>query len=150
MKKEDSLNGKWIGQLTYDRSYPAEYRNKILKFEIGLTEENGVINGSCEDNLTRDLHLQPATIIGTYQSREINFIKRYPCRITLKENNVLIAQHHEPPIEIYYTGTLHQRLFSKKDFFKGTWNITQSFADERGNVRFYKIGGKWTMARFEE
>ncbi len=141
------INGKWKGKVTYNDTYPKEYRNEVLSFELNLSSEDGFITGTCEDDITKELLLKAATIEGTYGFDTIHFIKRYPCEIILDEANKLATNPLEPSAGIQYEGKLCQRWFSGKQYFKGEWDISGSFIDEYGNAQYYTCGGNWKMEK---
>jgi hypothetical protein len=144
---ELSIKGKWIGQLTYDSTYPIEYRNKVLSFQITISQEKELLKGECVDDITEQLLLKAATIEGVYENEAIYFVKRYPCLITLDERNHLKLFPAEPSMGIEYKGHLRKKLFSKKRYFKGTWDISGSYVDGNGMSYYYSMGGKWKMEK---
>ena len=108
-----------------------------------------MIDGLCEDDITKKLLLKPATIEGTYQNETIYFIKRYPCLVESDTELNLKAIPTEPSPGIEYKGNLHRRMFSKKRYFKGKWEISGSLLDENKIARYYTIGGNWFMKKIE-
>ncbi len=142
-----SIDGKWIGKVKYDNTYPKEYRNKILSFILNLSSEDGFIIGTCEDDITKELLLKAATIEGTYRYDKIHFIKRYPCAVILDEENTLTTNPFEPSAGIQYEAKLRKNWFNGKQYFKGGWDISGSFIDENGNAQYYTCGGTWRMEK---
>src|SRR5436190_17467396 len=97
-----SVEGKWVGKLSYGRGYPAEYRAKSLCFVINILATNDLVKGDCDDDITKELLLKPASIEGTYKNKSIHFIKRYPCLVTFDEKENLKAIPTEPSPDIQY------------------------------------------------
>jgi hypothetical protein len=147
--KINSIEGRWDGQALYGNNYPREYRNKILSFTADLWFDGEILKGNCEDDLTKELLLKPATIEGTYKNGSLHFIKKYPCLIIRDEKNMLKANHLEPSFEIQYSGKMHRELFSRMEYSKGIWDIKASLIDKDGITHHYTIGGKWKMKRVE-
>jgi len=144
---ELSIDGKWIGKLSYGKGYPIEYAAKTVSFVINILINNDLINGNCEDDITKQLLLTPASIEGIYKNKSIHFIKRYPCFITFDEKGNLKAVPTEPSPEIQYDGRLIKKFFSGKKYFKGNWKISGSFLDGNGLAQYYTVGGNWTMKK---
>ncbi|MBN9296622.1 MAG: hypothetical protein J0I41_06395 [Filimonas sp.] len=146
---KSQIAGKWAGQLTYAKDYPEEYRSKIFSFSLDLSCCEDAVKGLCEDEFTNSLALNPATIDGFFKNDSIYFIKRYPCLIMMDEDNLTKAFPTEPSVGIQYRGRLVQRLFSKKKYFKGHWDISGSYMDENGNKKYYRSGGDWEMRKVD-
>ncbi|MBC7937088.1 MAG: hypothetical protein H7Y86_17195 [Rhizobacter sp.] len=142
-----SIEGNWVGQLTYDESYPPEYRNEILYFTMKLWREDGILRGTCEDDITKELSLNPATLEGTYDNDVIYFIKHYPCLIIVDEENNVKADMSKPSVAIQYLGQLRKKVFSSKYYLKGAWDISGSYLNESGRAEYYTMGGNWTMQK---
>jgi hypothetical protein len=94
-----SIEGKWIGKLNYINNYPEEYSGKELDFEITITVDGDFFKGTCVDDITKELVLQPATIEGVFRNNEILFMKYYPCSVILDENQKLMANSSRPAME---------------------------------------------------
>jgi hypothetical protein len=99
-----SIEGKWIGKLNYINNYPEEYSGKELDFEITITVDGDFFKGTCVDDITKELVLQPATIEGIFRNNEILFMKYYPCSVILDENQKLMANSSSPSHGIQYVG----------------------------------------------
>ncbi|WP_153801235.1 hypothetical protein [Foetidibacter luteolus] len=142
----DRIEGKWMGWLDYDDSYPPAFRNKKLAFRISLWMEDGMLKGICEDDITIELSLAPATLEGGYHNDELQFIKRYSCEVIINERNELQANSFNPPANIYYTGRLKKKFLTGKYYVQGTWQITNSYVDGPV-IKHYTVGGSWMMEK---
>lgn len=142
-----AIEGKWIGHLTYGRGYPLEYSNLKISFAMNLRIDNGRISGDCEDDITKELLLRSATIEGELFDKSIYLTKQYPCLVGLDENFKLVALYNEPSHVVQYRGKFSRGLFSGKNYFRGSWEVSARFLDKKGVERNFTAGGRWMMEK---
>ena len=140
-----SIDGKWSGKVSYGSYYPAAYKNKKLLFTLQLSSQNAVIKGTCEDDTTRELKLAPAFIEGFFRENVIQFVKYYSSLVIFDEQNKLKAIANEPSVRVEYKGSRYWKLFSRKKYFKGTWEIVTPGKHQQGNISMQRPGGTWMM-----
>ena len=143
----EQLNGEWTGFFVYGNGYPATYREKKNDFTIVVNGADGMIKGECTDVFVRKYFTSPATIDGSFENGAVTFIKRYPSLLTIDENEKVTVFPDRPSHEVLYTGHVYKKLFSRKIYFKGRWDISGSFLDEDKNARYYTFGGTWEMEK---
>jgi hypothetical protein len=144
----NTIAGKWEGHYKYGTAYSLKKQAEPVPFTLEITiNEDGIIKGICTDDIIKKLSLAPATIEGIFENDTILFIKTYPCLIIIDEHDNTVAIHDKPSAGIQYKGNLIRRLFSKKYFLKGIWDISGSFIDESGNARYYTFEGKWKLEK---
>ena len=73
--KINSIAGKWMGRLNYVDNYPDRFKGEEMIFEININIENEIVRGTCIDDVTKELSIEPATIEGLYENNEIHFMK---------------------------------------------------------------------------
>jgi len=138
-------SGKWKGYYTLGDPYPLAMRFKKYPFTIEMAINEGKITGTCIDSLVEGHFQSPAIINGTIEDYEIRFIKTYPALITLEEGGKIKVEAEKPSVDINYKGKLHKKLFSKKRYLKGKWEISGNAQNEKGEEVFYYNEGKWRM-----
>lgn len=142
-----TLNGKWEGEYVYGSGYEESLVGKRVLFEMFLEEEDGLIRGSCSDSETRHIFNTPATIEGSFEHGAIVFYKTYPCFYEFDEYGMAVISDTDTPPSIEYKGVLKKKIFSKRTYFDGTWEINGSFVDAEGNAQYYSCNGTWSMER---
>ena len=108
---------------------------------------NGMIKGECIDDFVRTYFTSPAIIEGSFENGAVTFIKRYPSLLTIDENGKVAVFSDKPSHEVLYTGHVYKKLFLRKIYFKGKWDISGFFLDENKNPRYYTFGGTWEMEK---
>ena len=144
---KDDINGRWTGKLSYDLNYPEAFKTALLFFEMVITKKGNKVTGFCTDDLTKKLNIASAYIEGVMEEGIIDFIKKYPCRISYDKKGKPLAQKNTLPNEIVYHGKLKTRVKSHKLYFKGFWTITTQYLNKDGQFKDFICGGKWTMQK---
>jgi hypothetical protein len=142
----DTIAGKWEGHYKYGTAYSLKYQATQATFTVEMSiDEDGIVKGTCIDDIIKKLSLSPASIEGLFENDTITFIKNYPCAIIIDEHDNTVALHDKPSHTIHYRGNLKRKMFSKKYFLEGVWDISGSFIDENGNAQYYTFEGTWML-----
>ncbi len=142
------ITGIWEGFYTYGPEYPEALQQTQFHFIMKLHVEDGIIHGTCEDQLTREyFHGQPATVEGTLVDGELSLIKRYPHYLGMNEQEETYVDWARPGEGIHFVGTITRKWFSRNHFAQGNWDISGSFLDESGNALYYTSTGDWEMRK---
>ena len=144
----DIVKGKWEGYFNYGALYPEEFQAKTVAFTVEFNvDENGMIKGTCTDEITKEMSLQPASIEGSIKDDTITFYKYYPCYLAVDKNNNTIMDPNKPSTGIQYNGRLIRKLFSRSYEIKGKWEILGTLMDEDGRPHIYTVDGTWQMKK---
>jgi hypothetical protein len=147
---EVAIEGTWKGKITYGKTYPPSYRNKITTFTMDLRLNDKILSGTCEDDITKKLLLRPAIIEGVFSNYTLHFVKIYPCLILSDDQGNVQADPSKPAQAIQYNGSLYMKYFLfGKVYFKGYWDISGFYTDSNGVNRAYTIGGKFRMDKID-
>lgn len=139
------IEGRWKGYYKYGEGYPKTDKNKKHFFIIEIINKNGLITGTCVDDLSKQFFDTPATIEGMAEEYSIFFILRYPNLLTYDEANQLIVDPEKPSSDIQYTGSFKKRFFSNRYYLEGNWEISGSGLDENGEPWYSYSDGYWQM-----
>jgi len=142
-----SIDGEWSGHYQYGEGYPFTHRGRRKRFTIDWRLSDGVITGTCIDDLVKESLTQPATIDGTFDKRSVRFTKRYACLLQRDAENYLRITPEEPSYEVHYAGRLRKRLFGDKTWFSGRWHIEVLYYDRKKLPRIHILRGNWKMYR---
>jgi hypothetical protein len=141
------LNGKWKGTYTYGKSYGDSLSGKTVAFVMDLKILNGQVSGYCQDiGEIEEAFEKPAEIEGTFEQGKIFFTKKYPGLLVVDEKNYY-AYSDVPAADLTYQGTLKTRLFSRKKYFKGIWNLKSKFFTEDEKEQIVENKGIWKMQK---
>jgi hypothetical protein len=140
----NSIQGFWTGTIIYGREYRV-HPHAELYFDLEIYQQGETITGIAADTRGAGMHPDPAQIVGTFNGKQINFMKCYPTRhyTYIEKPSETIIDPLKPGHQIYYTGIYHPA----EDAFYGTWAI---FGKRRlfGIIPVrYKNTGTWTMHR---
>jgi hypothetical protein len=145
----NSIEGKWTGHFKYDQGFPFHIQTRYVYFTIELFDKNGVITGTCTDDHTQHLKIDPATISGTYKDNSIVFIKKYPCFFTLDKNNQMVILHDRPAQDVEFFGRLKKRLFSSEYYFQGKSKATVKYTNKMGIEKNHDFWTTWSMKKLQ-
>ena len=142
----DLITGKWIGSYIYGDSYVDELKGKKILFTLELVSDGELITGTCTDDETKDLFLEPSKIEGSFENDVVLFYKSYPTAKGLVGASLLIAQEYNFS-SIQYTGVIKKNFLSRKRFMQGTWEVNGSFLDDEGVANYYVLDGTWKVEK---
>ena len=114
-----TISVKWTGEYKYGGEYP-EIEGTTVAFEIQMTEQDGIISGTCIDEDTKEIFKDPIKIKGFIDGNVISFIKTYPYYYFLDKDGKIVIDNSMPPHSVSYSGSLNDR----KDSCAGDWEIT--------------------------
>jgi len=144
---EASPQGQWEGHFTYGEGYTAAFQEKKVRFALDIQVEDGVLTGYSTDSRTQGLFKEPAKIEGRVDGDSIAFIKRYPCLVTSDQDGNSILVPEQPSLDIIYAGKLHKSFLFNRYYLKGSWKITGSIPNRRGQMVQYVYRGDWKVKR---
>lgn len=142
-----NLTGHWKGKYTYGSGYPPNIKGKSEPFEFEIKDEGGLFDGTCIDEVVKEIKGNESFIYGVFKEGEIKFKKTYKYHLVFNESNNLIIEDHIQSDGVDYTGRLYKKIFSTKRYFKGKWSITSQYADEDNRIQTYISGGTWKMSK---
>jgi hypothetical protein len=142
----DRISGKWSGEFVYGSEYDSQKRGKKVKFIMTLMYDNGIVRGFSIDEEAKEVFSEPAKIEGSFENGVIAFYLTYhKDSIVGEEENA--AEYGVGSIQ--YIGFLRKKIFSKKVYFSGTWDIGESELDSNGRACYYHSSGTWKMEKIE-
>lgn len=142
-----NLTGKWKGHYVYGAGYSLEYIGRSEEFILDLIDNDGIIEGVCEDPIVKMIENNSSFINGVFKDGFLSLIKHY------KHPNFIIDVDSEFEAKdlsadgIHYTGILYKRFFSKKMFFKGEWVASVIYTDPNGHRHQSVTKGSWQMTQ---
>ena len=141
-----NLSGRWKGKYTYGSNYPATVVGTSEPFEFEIHDNNGVIRGTCVDNVVKAVVGNSSIIEGTFSDGLLIFVKKYKFHLGFDEDGKLALLDDVPPSDINYVGHFKKRFLSGKIYFTGEWQINFEWTDAAGNT-FVSLGeGTWEMS----
>lgn len=141
------LNGSWEGWFVYGTGYPEEMIGSRERFSLELSLTGSRVEGQCHDRYTTMLFDAAASIEGSYQPATLSFVKRYPCRMRIDENNRYSIDPANPSHEINYEGQYLNGWLSRYHRITGTWWIEESFVHPQGGLETVTVHGSWVMKK---
>ena len=141
-----NLTGHWKGTYTYGLGYPHNLIGESEPFEFEIKDENGLVTGSCIDNVVEAKEGNESFIEGVFKEKKIRFKKRYKYHLALDESNELILQEDVKPDGVEYAGRLYRKFFFGEYYFSGQWRITLTHI-ENDRILTHTCGGRWRMSR---
>jgi hypothetical protein len=113
------LTGRWKGKYKYGEGYPSSVVGTSGWFEIDLIDNEGIISGSCIDELVSSIEGNESTIDGTFSNNFMSFIKKYKYYTFIDDLGKQVLMEDIKVDGIHYTGRLFRKFFSGKKYFKG-------------------------------
>lgn len=138
---KNNISGKWNGVYTYGDSYPVEMRGREVGFHLECKQLKGVIIGTCEDEESKNIFEQPASISGVFEDGYISFVKKYPHHWSVDEKRKVRVDKNREAIEVQYVGYLNGSVV------KGTWSMSVAYVDRLGTITNVEFGGTWMMKK---
>jgi hypothetical protein len=140
-----NLTGRWKGKYTYGEGYPASVVGTSEWFEIELTDNEGLISGSCIDELVSSIEGKESTIDGTYSNNFISFVKKYKYYTFIDDLDRQVLREDIKVDGIHYTGRLFKKFFTGKKYFKGEWVHSATLIDDNNDKHPLVSNGTWEM-----
>ena len=137
----EDISGNWTGIIIYGEGYVTQ-KNEKLYFDLDVSQENEEIEGIATDLHGAGASPDPASLVGTFTGKSIEFIKQYVSSHYYANGKMYVDDTQLGP-EIFYTGTFNEQ--SKT--FEGTWSIKETITDWSGPTVRTAYGGDWRMAR---
>lgn len=142
-----NLTGHWKGKYTYGAGYPSEYIGKSAAFEIELLDDNGILTGTCVDELVKMKEGNASYIIGTFREKAINFKKRYKFHFALGDTGLSEPEEGVTSDGVDYKGRLRKKFFSRRLYFSGDWRIVMKYRDDNDLPQTCTCRGTWKMSK---
>lgn len=141
-----AISGKWSGEFVYGREYDSQKRGKKVKFTMILSYDDGIVRGASIDDEAREIFKEPAKIEGSFENGVLELYLTYQ-KDSIAGQEKKAAEYGMGSIQ--YIGSLRKKMFSKKTYFSGTWDISESELDSNGMACYYHGSGKWKMEKID-
>lgn len=140
------FSGKWEGVYAQWKQYTEEKQEKEeVVFIADITVEDGILSGTSEEQVTRELMGRPATLSGFVEGDVISFIKQYPYYYYLGDDGEIkvdVSREHPP---VHYSGMFD----AATGIFSGEWEIEVYLDREEYGDDPYLLRGGWELKKIE-
>ena len=136
-----SLTGNWKGFYEYGYGYGLKQFGQRVAINLQVTDEDGAISGTCEEEKSDIAVDLVSTVQGFYEDRILSFVKTYPKRPNLSEENEIIIT--DGTLEVEHIGQISE----DNNTLFGRWSIYDQFTDEDGKTYEYATDGIWLLER---
>ena len=104
-----------------------------------MSFQGDVLNGTCEEFITKVHMGRSAVLSGRMDGDKIWFVKQYPCFFEFDEHEGIHLDRSRDAYPVHYTGTFHPTL----GVFSGDWRISRP--SEEGRAESDPFSGSWEM-----
>jgi hypothetical protein len=140
---DEFYSGNWEGYYSHGEQYSEERRKTKVGFYVKIVLDNGVLNGTCEEYITKVHMSGPAILTGSIDGGTIRFVKQYPYYYEVDEQNKILVDKSRGSFPIHYSGSFDQSTHS----FVGIWGIEPIPGKNMDRGDAYLFSGSWTMAK---
>ncbi|MEO7308834.1 MAG: hypothetical protein ABIX01_00435 [Chitinophagaceae bacterium] len=147
VKNTTNISGRWKGFYTRGNGYSDVHIGKSAPFELDLYDKDGVITGTCVDEIVRAVAGNHCAITGSFSGGLISFKKIYKYHLALKRNGVLVQKETTATDGVDYAGNIKKQFFGGKLYFIGEWRINQFYDDGSGRIYKKVLEGTWRMTK---
>ncbi len=137
------FSGKWEGHYAHGRQYSEERQKERIGFFVDMTVEDGILNGICEEYVTKVHMKKPAVLTGFIEGNVINFIKKYPFHYSVDENKVIEVDFSSTSHSVHYSGVYDPA----SGLLSGEWKIGVTVDGNIHGESNYLITGTWQMRK---
>ena len=137
------FSGKWDGHYVYGRQFSEEKQKVEVAFVAVIVVEDGVLSGTAEEPVTRDLMERPAALSGFIEGNVISFIKQYPYYYWEDKNGKYYIDRTRLHPPVHYSGLYDPA----SDAFTGEWEIEVFLDRDEYGEDSYLITGTWELRR---
>lgn len=137
----ESLKGIWIGYYEYGIGYELPYFGQRVKYQIEITFDDENIIGTASEEKSEFSVDSDAIIKGYIEDDLIFFVKTYPVKSIINENNKVESSKGEQFVN--HTGYLDR---DKKTMY-GLWTIEQNYLDLDYPNEMDQVEGIWLLEK---
>jgi hypothetical protein len=136
-------SGNWEGHYSYGYGYSEERRKIKVGFYVKMVLSDGLLNGTCEEYVTKVHMNESARLTGFIEGNRISFVKQYACHFEVGEDRNIKVYPSRPSPMIQYSGTYNP----VSGIFSGEWMIEVVSKGRFGKDRVCKFSGRWEMRK---
>lgn len=136
------LSGKWIGFYEYGLGYELPYFSQRVKYQIEITSEGQDIIGTTSEEKSEFSVDSKATIKGFVDDDLVSFIKTYPIKSIIDEDDNLIKLSKGEQL-IHHTGFLDREQMT----MYGLWTIELHTLEKNEHYEPQQVEGIWLLKK---